>query len=266
MSRPAPRVKVSRAADPRVARVVLARPEVRNAFDDHLIVELQKAFRDLSEDPSVRVVELSGEGKVFCAGADLNWLKETQSHTLEQIRRDNAELATLFRQIDEFDRPVVGKVRGAALGGGTGLVAVCDVVVAAEGTVFGTTEVRLGIIPAVISPYVVRKIGESQARAWFLTGNRSDAAEALRVGLVHRVGPEKDLDAEAQKVVDAVLQGGPQALAEAKHLARTVAQMPPREAFSVTVQKIGERRVSPEGQEGMKAFLQQRPPSWVKGR
>jgi methylglutaconyl-CoA hydratase len=258
------RLRVERGADPRLIRVVLNRPDVHNAFDDVLIMELQKTFRALAADASVRVVELRGEGKSFCAGADLNWMKRVATFTLEENRRDSAELAQLFRSLDEFDKPLVGRIQGAALGGGTGLAAVCDVVVAAEGAVFGTTEVRLGIIPAVISPYVVRKIGESHARQWFLTGERVDAEDARRAGLVHIVVPAKELDKAVEKVVESLLLGGPQAQAEAKRLARTVATMPARDILTVTVQKIGERRTSLEGQEGMKAFLEKRAAAWTE--
>jgi methylglutaconyl-CoA hydratase len=260
----APRLRLERAADRRVARLVLNRPDIHNAFDDALIVEFQRAVRDLASDASVRVVELRGEGKSFCAGADLNWMKRWSTFTLEENRRDSAELAQLFRALDELDKPLVARIQGAALGGGTGLAAVSDVVVAAEGAVFGTTEVRLGVIPAVISPYVVRKIGESHARRWFLTGERVDAEEARRVGLVHIVVPAKELDKAVEKVTEALLLGGPQAQMEAKRLARTVATMPPRELMTVTVQKIGERRTSAEGQEGMKAFLEKRPAAWTE--
>jgi methylglutaconyl-CoA hydratase len=260
----APRLRLERGPDARVARVVLDRPDVHNAFDDVLIKELQKTFRALASDVSVRVVELRGEGKSFCAGADLNWMKRLAGFTLEENRRDSAELAQLFRALDEFDKPLVARVQGAAIGGGTGLAAVSDVVVAAEGALFGTTEVRLGVIPAVISPYVVRKIGESHARRWFLTGEKVDADEARRVGLVHIVVPAKELDKAVEKVVESLLLGGPEAQREAKRLARTVATMPQKDLLNLTVQKIGERRTSAEGQEGMKAFLEKRAASWTE--
>lgn len=256
-------VRVERSHGGRVARVVLARPEIRNAFDDALVAELQRAFRSLASDASVRVVELSGEGKAFSAGADLNWMKRMALFTMEENRRDAAGLAELFRHMDELPKPLVGRVHGAALGGGTGLVAVCDVVVAAEGTLFGTTEVRLGLIPSVISPYVVRKIGESRAREWFLTGGRFDAHEARRIGLVHVVAAESSLVSVAEGVIESLLLGGPEALGEAKKLARTVASMSPREQQTLTVQRIAERRASIEGREGISAFLEKRPPSWA---
>jgi methylglutaconyl-CoA hydratase len=166
--------------------------------------------------------------------------------------------------LDLLPKPLIGRIQGAALGGGTGLAAVCDVVVAREGTLFGTTEVRLGLVPAVISPYVVRKIGESAARAWFLTGGRYEAAEAMRVGLVHRVVPENRLDAAVDEVVAACLEGGPEALAEAKALVRTAAGCASPDLRKTTVESIARRRVSAEGQEGMRAFLERRAPVWGK--
>jgi methylglutaconyl-CoA hydratase len=259
-----PKVRLEKSpADPRVARLVLNRPDVRNAWDGETVSLLQRALRDLSSDEGVRVVELSGEGPAFCAGADLEWMKRVANFTMEENRRDSAELAQLFRALDELDKPVVARVQGAALGGGTGLVAACDVVVAAEDAVFGTTEVRIGIIPAVISPYLVRKIGESHARRWFLTGERVGAEEARRVGLVHEVVPEKDLATATKTVIDAILLGGPAAVADAKRLVRTVTTMPAREATNWAVQRMAERRGSHEGLEGLKAFLEKRPAAWT---
>lgn len=256
-------VREERSHGGRVARVVLARPEIRNAFDDALVAELERVFRSLASDDSVRVVELSGDGKTFSAGADLNWMKRMAGFTMEENRRDASRLADLFRLLDELPKPLVGRVHGAALGGGTGLVAVCDVVVAAEGTLFGTTEVRLGLVPSVISPYVIRKIGESRAREWFLTGGRFDAHEARRIGLVHVVAADASLVSVADGVIDSLLLGGPEALAEAKKLARTVASLAPRERQALTVQRIAERRASAEGREGVTAFLEKRPPTWA---
>jgi methylglutaconyl-CoA hydratase len=257
-------VRVERTHGGLVARVVLSRPEVRNAFDDVLVKELQRIVRTLSADEAARVVELSGEGKTFCAGADLKWMKRMSGFTMEQNRRDAAELADLFRLLDECPKPIVGRIHGAALGAGTGLVSICDIAVAAEGTLFGTTEVRLGILPAVISPYVVRKLGESHAREWFLSGSRYDAHEARRVGLVHVVAAEASLASVADGVIDTLLLGGPQALAEAKKLAQTVGRLPARELQTLTVQRIAERRASAEGREGVAAFLEKRTPAWAE--
>lgn len=249
-----------------VVRVVLDRPELRNAFDDVLIARLTEAFEGLAADPSVRVVVLAGEGKAFCAGADLSWMKRMVAYGEEENLRDARALARMFAVIDACPKPVVGRVHGAALGGGTGLVAVCDVAVAAEGTLLGTTEVRLGIVPAVISPFLVRKLGESHARRWFVTGERFSADEALRAGLVHAVVPEADLDVEVDRVVDALLLGGPEALAVSKELAVRMARLPLEEALEEAAGVIAARRASAEGQEGMKAFLERRSPEWAEGR
>lgn len=256
-------VLLERASDPRIARLILNRPARRNAFDGELVAELQRAVRELAGDATVRVVEVSGAGKTFCAGADIDWMKKVSGFTMEESRRDSAELASLFRALDELDKPVVARVQGAALGGGTGLLAVCDVVVAAENAIFGTTEVRLGVIPAVVSPYLLRKVGESRARAWFVTGERVTAQEALQAGLVHRVVAEKDLAAATKAVLDAILLGGPEAVLEAKRLARAVAFQPIREATTLAIQRMVERRASAEGREGLTAFLEKRKPSWA---
>jgi len=247
---------------PGVARVVLDRPDLRNAFDDVLIARLTEAFASLADDDSARAIVLAGEGRSFCAGADLSWMKRMVSYGPEENRRDAAALAEMFRCIDTCRKPVVARVQGAALGGGAGLVAVCDVAVAAEDALLGTTEVRLGIVPAVISPFVVRKIGESHARRWFLTGERFSAAEALGAGLVHAVVPEAALDAEVDRVVDALLLGGPEALAVSKDLARRMGRLPLDEALEEATGVISARRASAEGQEGMRAFLERRSPSW----
>ena len=248
---------------PGVARVVLDRPDLRNAFDDVLIARLAETFETLAADDTVRAIVLAGEGRSFCAGADLSWMKRMVSYGPEENRRDAAALAEMFRRIDTCRKPVVARVQGAALGGGAGLVAVCDVAVAAEDALLGTTEVRLGIVPAVISPFVVRKIGESHARRWFLTGERFSAAEALRTGLVHAVVPEAALDAEVDRVVDALLLGGPEALAVSKDLARRMGRLPLDEALEEATGVISTRRASAEGQEGMRAFLERRSPSWT---
>lgn len=256
------RVESARAG---VARVVLDRPELRNAFDDVLVARLTEVFGLLAADASVRAVVLAGEGKAFCAGADLSWMKRMVSYAPEENRRDATALAEMFRAVDACPKPVVGRIHGAALGGGAGLVAVCDVAIAAEGTLLGTTEVRLGIVPAVISPFVVRKIGESHARRWFLTGERFSAEEALRAGLVHAVVPGAELDAEVDRVLDALLLGGPEALAVSKGLAKRMGRLPLDEALEEAAGVIAARRASAEGQEGMKAFLERRSPSWAGG-
>ena len=247
----------------KVATIWMNRPAVFNAFDEQLIAELAAACKELDADPAVRVVVLGGRGKHFSAGADLNWMKRASQFTEAQNLDDARKFAGMLRTLAQMGKPTIARVQGAALGGGTGLVAACDVVVAAEGAVFGTTEVRLGIIPAVISPYLVRKIGESHARSWFLTGERVGAEEARRVGLVHHVVGEKDLAGAAQAVIEAILLGGPAAVVEAKRLVRTVSTLPAREASAWAIQRMAERRGSQEGMEGLKSFLEKRPASWT---
>ncbi len=245
-----------RERDGRVARVVLDRPELRNAFDEELIAALTETFDSLSKDDGVRAIVLEGRGKAFCAGADLSWMKKMAAYTLGENLADAERLAAMFEAIDSCPRPVVARIQGAALGGGTGLAAVSDVVVAEEGTLFGTTEVRLGIVPAVISPYMVRKIGESAARYWFTTGERFDAQAAARAGLVHTVVPVGSLDAEIERLLDAFLSSGPEAVSEAKRLATSAS------ARAAATSSIAARRVSAEGQEGLRAFLEKRKPVW----
>ncbi len=246
-----------------VARVVLNRPEVRNAFDDGMIAELTDAFAALSADSSVRAAVLTGEGKIFCAGADVQWMRRAASYGREENIEDARRMARMLRTIDTCSIPVIGEIRGAAIGGGVGLAAVCDIALAAEGAVFALAEVKLGILPAAISPYVLRAIGPRQARDLFLTGERFDAREALRVGLVHGICVEGDLSAAVEKRIAAILSSGPEAVAAAKKLIDRVSAMEVEAAFSVTAEAIAERRASEEGREGLSAFLEKRKPRWV---
>ena len=246
-----------------VARVWLNRPEVRNAFDGETVTELREAFDDLGADDTVRVVVLGGRGKAFSAGADLEWMKTVAAFSPEDNLREADALAGLFFTIHTLPKPVVARVHGAALGGGSGLVAACDIAVAAEGTRFGFTEVRLGLIPAVISPYVVARIGESAARELFLTGERFEAARAREIGLVRAVAPEADLDTVVDGRVGALLQSGPRAHAEAKALLHAVSGRPVADVRRDTVERIARVRSSPEAREGLKAFLEKRKPDWL---
>jgi methylglutaconyl-CoA hydratase len=255
--------RIELVRDGPVARVWLARPEVRNAFDGRMVSELRKALFELADDDAVRVIVLGGRGPAFCAGADLAWMTAMAGFTLEENRREAQAMADLFLTVYESPKPVVARVHGAALGGGSGLVAACDVPVAAEGTRFGFTEARLGIIPAVISPFVLRKIGESAARELFLTGERFDAAKAREIGLVRAVVPEAELDAAVQGRVDELLQAGPEAIDAAKDLIREVAFRRVEDVQRYTIERIADLRVSEEGQEGMKAFLEKRKPRWA---
>ena len=248
-----------------VIRVTLNRPEVRNAFNEDLIVELTEWARSVHADGPARVAVLSGAGKAFCAGADLTWMSKMVAYTREENIRDARAAAAMFDALDGLPIPLIGRVHGAALGGGAGLAAVCDIVVAAEDTIFGFTEVKLGIIPAVISPYTVAKIGRSAARELFLTGARFSAARAHEIGLVHAVGDTAELDRIVAKYVNDVLTSAPHAVAAAKALIAEISSRPTADAADLTSQAIAERRVSAEGQDGMRAFLEKRPPSWLSG-
>ena len=246
-----------------VARVWMNRPDLRNAFDGLMITELRRVLFDLRSVDAVRVVVLGGRGPAFCAGADLQWMKAMASFTREENLREAQALADLFFTVYESPKPIVARVHGAALGGGAGLVAASDIPVAALGTQFGFTEVRLGILPAVISPYVLGKIGESAARELFLTGERFEAVRALEIGLVRAAVPGEDLDAAVEGRVKELLQAGPRAIAEAKALIREVAGRRVEDVQRYTVERIAEIRTTAEGQEGMRAFLEKRKPYWV---
>jgi methylglutaconyl-CoA hydratase len=246
-----------------VARVWLNRPDVRNAFDGLMVTELRKVLFDLRTVDSVRVIVLGGRGPAFCAGADLEWMRAMTGFSREENLREAQALADLFFTVYESPKPIVARVHGAALGGGCGLVAASDIPVAALGTHFGFTEVRLGIVPAVISPYVISKIGESAARELFLTGERFEAVRAVEVGLIRSAVPEEDLDGAVDRRVDELLQAGPRAVSEAKALIREVAWRRVEDVQRYTVERIAELRTSTEGQEGMRAFLEKRKPYWV---
>jgi methylglutaconyl-CoA hydratase len=246
------------------AYVTLNRPEVHNAFNARLIEELQDAFEQVGADDTVRAVVLSGEGPSFSAGADLNWMRSNLDATHDDNVADALRMGELFRTIDTCRHPVIGRIHGAALGGGSGLTAVCDIAIAADGTKFGFTEARLGIAPAVISPFVLCKIGETQARALFLTAERFDATRALAIGLVHRVVPLEELDDAVANTLLSIGQCGPAGVRAAKLMARTVLHLDDEEAREATAATIAGLRVSPEGQEGMRAFLEKRKANWVR--
>jgi methylglutaconyl-CoA hydratase len=243
-----------------VATVRLQRPDVRNALNEVLIAELTQAFSGLPA--STRAVILAGEGPIFCAGADAHWMKKSKSFSREENERDAAGLAALLRAVDECPHPVIARVQGAALGGGVGLVAACDIAVAEEGTTFGFPEVRLGLIPAVVSTFVIPRIGIRSARRYFLTAERFDASRAQSIGLVHEVAPKNQLDAAVDGLLRELLQGGPQALGAAKKLIRDAAGLARDRAIQESIRAISEIRVSPEAQEGLGAFLEKRKPQW----
>ena len=248
-----------------IGLVTMNRPERHNAFDDVLIGQLTEAFRGMEADDGLRVIVLSGAGKSFSAGADLNWMKRMAGFSMDENRRDAMGLAALMRTIAHLRKPTVARVQGAAFGGGVGLVACCDLAVAAAGATFSLSEVRLGLIPAVISPYVVAAIGERAARRYFLTGERFEAAEAWRLGLVHELAAsEGELDEKVGEIVDALLACGPVAQREAKDLIRAVSGRPvTSELIQDTAERIAKIRSSPEGREGVAAFLEKRRASWV---
>ena len=246
-----------------VAHVWLNRPDVRNAFDGLMVTELRQVLFDLGTVEAVRVIVLGGRGPAFCAGADLDWMRAMAAFTRDENLREAQALADLFFTVYQSAKPVVARVHGAALGGGAGLVAACDIAVAALGTQFGFTEVRLGLVPAVISPYVLGKIGESAARELFLTGEKFEAVRALEIGLVRAAVPEEDLDATITRRVNELLLSGPRAISEAKALIREVAYRRPEDIQRYTVERIADLRVSSEGQEGMRAFLEKRKPGWA---
>jgi methylglutaconyl-CoA hydratase len=245
-----------------VATVHLARSDVRNALNAGVIEELTRCMEELVQDDSVRVVVLTGEGDYFCAGADVEYMRDTANFSYEENLEDARRLAAMFAAVDECPKPVVARVKGAAIGGGAGLVAATDVAVAEEGTVFAFSEVRLGIPPATIAPFVVRKTGHSQARALFLTSQRFGAARAREIGLVHEVAAEGDLEAMVQEKVADLLTGGPEALAATKGLLRELRNAAPGEATEIMARRIAELRIGDEGQEGLGAFLEKREPAW----
>jgi methylglutaconyl-CoA hydratase len=246
------------------AYVALDRPDVRNAFNAELIAELHHAFVALGDDPAVRVVVLSGNGKTFCGGADVNWMRGSLELSHEANVEDARRLSRMYRAIDQLPKPVVARVHGAALGGGAGLVAVCDVAVAEAHTSFGFTETKLGIIPAVISPFVLAKIGTSQARALALSGERFDARRAKAIGLVHEVVELASLDAAVARIVAELYSAGPNAIAAAKRLLADVRASAYDDTLDLTARAIATQRTSAEGQEGLRAFLEKRKPSWTK--
>ena len=252
-------------ANESVVRVTLNRPEVHNAFNEVLIDELRRTFARLEAEPAerLRVVVLSGEGPSFCAGADVNWMRASLGLSREQNEHDAMAMSEMFDTIDRCPVPVVARVHGSALGGGMGLCAVSDIVIAEAGTRFGFTETRLGILPAVISPFVIAKVGESHARALFPGGRRFDATRALRIGLVHEITEGLDaLDEAVQVAVDDILTAGPTAARAAKAVVREVRGLPHESTRWHTARRIATQRTSVEGQEGLRAFLEKRSPSW----
>lgn len=243
-----------------ISRIAIARPDRKNAFDASLIAELTAAVRRV--DRSARAVVLQSEGDTFCAGADIEWMRGMADYSLDDNIADSKALAGMFRALYDLEMPLVARVQGAAIGGGAGLVAVADIAVASTEASFAFSETRLGILPAVVSPYVVRKIGPARATALFVTGSRIEAKRAHEIGLVERVVEPGDLDAAVGRVLDAIVSGGPTAVNAAKRLVREIEGRPVDEVADLTVKRIAEIRVSREGQEGLRAFLERRDPRW----
>jgi methylglutaconyl-CoA hydratase len=245
-----------------VVRVTLNRPDVRNAFNEDVVAELTGWARQVPAT-GARVAVLAGSGKAFCAGADLTWMSKMIGYSREDNERDAMAMASMFDALDTLPIPLIGRIHGAALGGGTGLAAVCDIVVAADDAVFGFTEAKLGILPAVISPFAVRKIGISAARELFLTAARFSSARARELGLVHAVTPEAGMDAAIDGYVRELLTSAPGAIAGAKQMIAGVAGRQPQDVAELTAATIARHRVSAEGQDGMRAFLEKRRAGWI---
>ena len=247
-----------------IVRLVLNRPQVHNAFNEVMVQELGHAFAAVCQDAKIRVVILTGQGKSFCAGADLNWMRKVKDYSFEDNVQESKSLAELMYAIYALPLPTIARVNGAAIGGGTGLMAACDLAIAAQTAKFSLSEVKLGLVPAVISPYVIRRVGESACREFFITGERLTAERALRFGLVNEVVPLEDLDRAVQERVSQLLTSGPKALNTCKEILRKIPGMSFEEAKAYTAEVIASLRVSPEGQEGMSAFLEKRKPRWAR--
>jgi methylglutaconyl-CoA hydratase len=246
-----------------VATIRMNRPEVHNAFDDALIAALTGELHRLDQLPEARVIVLAANGKSFSAGADLNWMRRMAKYSQEENLRDAMALAALMRTLNGVKKPTVARVQGSAFGGGVGLVACCDIAIASAQAAFSLSEVRLGLIPSVISPYVIAAIGEREARRYFLTAERFDAMEARRIGLVHEVVDSGVLDEIVASIAGQLLKGGPKALAAAKKLIADVGRRSIDDALSAeTARRIAAIRVESEGQEGLAAFLDKREPNW----
>jgi methylglutaconyl-CoA hydratase len=247
-----------------VATIALNRSEVHNAMNDILIEELRSCIQNLGDDNRVRVIIITGKGKSFCGGADLNWMKSMASYSMEDNIRDSNTLLSLFDAIDECPKLVIGRINGHAFGGGLGIIAVCDIAIAANGLTFAFSESKLGLIPSVISTYVIRRIGPVKARHLFMTGERFTSEYAKEIGLIDFAVNREALDLTVQKYVEEIMSSGPLAVSEAKRLIKTHQEMDLEAYKNFTVQTIARLRVSKEGQEGTGAFLEKRKPKWRK--
>lgn len=248
-----------------VATLTINRSEVHNAFDDTLIAGLSDALTEIDNNPDVRVMVLRSEGKNFSAGADLRWMRRMSDYTQEENKADAMQLANMLNQLNTLSKPTIAQVQGIAFGGGVGLVSCCDMVVASTNALFSLSEVRLGIIPAVISPHVVAAIGERSARRYFMTAERFSAEEARCIGLVHEVAELDQLSEQSEAWIAHLLQAGPEALKAAKDLIFAVSRQPTTAAvIEDTADRITARRASDEGKEGLGAFLEKRKPNWIR--
>ncbi len=248
-----------------VVTIWLNRPEVRNAFNEVMLTELTQAFDSVAQSfPEARVVVLSGRGSCFCAGADLNWMRDTVRYSYAENLKDAGLVSNCMYSLYSLPQPTIARVNGPAIGGGMGLVTACDIAIAQSEALFSLSEVRIGLVPACISPYVLKKIGEGRCRELFLTGERISATSALQAGLVNQVVPLAQLDEAVQRLVHTLLANGPEAMATCKKLLQTVAETGLTEARPYTAEVIARLRVGPEAQEGMSAFLEHRAPNWQR--
>ncbi|MGQ9619051.1 MAG: enoyl-CoA hydratase-related protein [Candidatus Aminicenantia bacterium] len=246
-----------------LGRIVLNRPEVRNAFDDLMISELHQVLDEVEKEGRVRVVIITGAGDSFCAGADLNWMRRVKDWSYEKNYEDALKVAELMEKIYTFPKPIITRVNGATIGGGTGIVASSDIAVASENAFFGLAEVKIGLVPSVISPYLVKRCGERVCREIFLTGERISAKKALEHGLVNYVVHPSEMDKKVEEIVEMLLTSGPNALRICKELIKKVSETPLREVKYYTADIIAKIRISEEGQEGIASFLEKRKPKWA---
>lgn len=250
---------------PDVLQVGLNRPELHNAFNEELIAELTDLATKLQTNTDIRIVILTGNGRSFCAGADLNWMKKTKDFSFEENKEDSLKLGKMFHVLNELPQAVIGKINGSAIGGGTGLVSICDISVALDRAKFGFSEVNLGLIPAVISPFVIGKIDFRNAREFFITGERFDAQRALNIGLINYVvSSENQMEEKITHLINQIYTSGPNAVKASKLLIKTIQNSNLQEILDLTAGKIASIRTSAEGQEGIAAFLEKRKPNWYK--
>lgn len=246
-----------------LARVVLDRPQIRNAFNDEMLIDLRETFVTLRDAADVRVIVLTGAGQTFCGGADLHWMKRVVDYTREENYVDSLTLTQMLHEIYTCPKPVIGRINGPAIGGGTGLVAVCDIAIASADAFFAFTETKLGLTPAAVSPYLLKRMGERHLREYFLTGERFSAERAVELGLVNAAVPPEKLDATVDAKANLILSGGPEALAVSKELIREIGERSLTANGPYTAEVITGLRMSAEGQAGMQAFLEKRKPRWI---